>query len=95
MYDRFPYIPVSSASECVCGWEPITDELRRHSGSDRRVLCVECYPGVFVNEAQDWLTRLLKPSLVIPTDDLLIPPADLNRRAASTLTEDPVFGVMK
>jgi mannose-6-phosphate isomerase class I len=94
MYDRFPYIPVSSASECVCGWEPITEELRRHSGSDRRVLCVECYPGVFVNEAQDWLTRLLKPSLVIPTDDLLIPPADLNRRVASTLTEDPVFGVM-
>jgi len=49
---------------------------------------------VFVEEVCHWLTVLLKPSVVISTEDLLLPSAELERRAAPILTDDPVFGVM-
>jgi mannose-6-phosphate isomerase class I len=95
MYDSNPYIPVSSdGSECRSGWEAIADSLRNSPGRERRTLCVECYPGVFVNEVRDRLTALLKPRRVISTEDLLLAPEELDRRVAPMLTDDPVFGVM-
>ena len=94
MYDKHPYIRVSDDDICLCGWEAIAKELCRSLGDQRRVLCVECYPGVFVEEVRHWLTVLLKPSLVISTEDLLLPPAELDRRVSPILTDDPVFGVM-
>src|SRR5580698_3120060 len=95
MYDSNPYIPVSSdGSECRSGWEAIADSLRNSPGGEQRILCVECYPGVFVNEVRDRLAALLKPCRVISTEDLLLTPEDLDRRVAPMLTDDPVFGVM-
>lgn len=94
MYDKNPYIHVSHRDACLCGWEAIANALCERLGSNRRVLCVECYPGVFVKDVMHWLTALLKPSLAISTEDLLLPSAELNRRLAPILTDDPVFGVM-
>jgi mannose-6-phosphate isomerase class I len=94
MYDKHPYIRVSDDDICRCGWENIAKELRWPLSEGRRVLCVECYPGVFVANVCHWLTALLKPSLVISTGDLLLPPAELDQRVLPILTDDPVFGVM-
>ena len=94
MYDKYPYLRVSAANACLCGWEAIAKVLCECLRSQRRVLCVECYPGVFVNDVRHWLTALLKPSLVISTEDLLLPSDELNRRVAPILTDDPVFGIM-
>jgi mannose-6-phosphate isomerase class I len=94
MYDKHPYIPVADAEACLCGWKPIADALSDALASKRRAVCVECYPGVLVDDVRYWLATLLNPSLVISTEDLLLPPAELNRRAAPILTDDPVFGIM-
>jgi mannose-6-phosphate isomerase class I len=95
MYDSQPYIPVSpNGEECRKGWEAIAVALRERLGGDRRIVCVECYPGVFVNEVRDRLTALLQPRHVIATEDLLLTPAQLNERVGPLLTDDPVFGVM-
>jgi mannose-6-phosphate isomerase class I len=94
MYDRHPYVSVSNGDLCLCGWETITQELRKTLGGERWVLCVECYPGVFVTEICAQLTALLGPSLIISTEDLLLPPAELDLRVAPILTDDPVFGLM-
>lgn len=94
MYDKHPYIRVSDDDICLCGWETIANALCEPLSNQRRVLCVECYPGVFVNEVRHWLTALLKPSLVISTEALLLPPAELDQLVAPILTDDPVFGVM-
>jgi mannose-6-phosphate isomerase class I len=94
MYDKFPYIPVSETEACSCGWEAIGHSLREFLGEARRVLCVECYPGVFVEEVSRRLTATLQPSLVISTEDILLSPDELDRRVASVLTDDPVFGLM-
>ena len=94
MYDSHPYIRVSYDDLCLSGWEEIANALCGALGDQRWVLCVECYPGVFVKEVCAQLTALLEPSLVISTEDLLRPPAELDRRLAPILTDDPVFGVM-
>ena len=94
MYDKYPYIEVGQAAECLCGWEAIGDALSEDSAGPRRVLCVECYPGVFVEDVSRWLTALLNPFVVISTEDLLLSSAELERRVAPILTDDPVFGVM-
>src|ERR1700723_3564327 len=95
MYDSQPYIPVSpNGEECRKGWEALAVALRERLGGDRRIVCVECYPGVFVDEVRDRLTASLQPRYVIVTEDLLLTPAQLNERVGPLLTDDPVFGVM-
>jgi mannose-6-phosphate isomerase class I len=95
MYDREPYIPVSSdRDQCRKGWEAIGHLLREFLTGDRRVACVECYPGVFVDDVRDRMTAIFTPSLIISTENLFLSPTELDRRMASMLTDDPVFGVM-
>jgi mannose-6-phosphate isomerase class I len=95
MYDKQPFIPVScSGADCLEGWEAIAAALREAANSERRVLCIECYPGVFVDEVRDRLATNLAPARILATENLLLSPADLNRLVAPLLTEDPVFGIM-
>lgn len=94
MYDKHPYIRVSEDDICLSGWEPIANALRGSLGNQPRALCVECYPGVFVKDICNRLKALLRPCIVVSTEDLLLPPAELDRRVAPILTDDPVFGVM-
>ena len=96
MYDSCPFISVSTnAAGCCKGWEEIGHALRESLGSsERRIVCVECYPGVFVNEVRDRLSFFLKPLRAISTDSLFLDSTDLNRRVDPMLTDDPVFGVM-
>src|ERR1700739_4476054 len=95
MYDSQPYIPVSAnGEEGRKGWEAIAVAFRERLGAERRIVCVECYPGVFVNEVRDRLTALLQPRHVIATEELLLTPDELNERVGPLLTDDPVFGVM-
>lgn len=94
MYDKHPYVRVSHSDACLCGWDAIGGALCEWLGSQRRALCVECYPGVFVRDVCRQLTSLLKPSFVVSTEDLLLPPSELERRFAPILTDDPVFGIM-
>jgi mannose-6-phosphate isomerase class I len=95
MYDSRPYVPVSSHPEdCRVGWDSIAHALRESLHSKRSIVCIECYPGVLVHDVCEQLVALLKPSLLISTEDLLLAPASLNERVAPMLTDDPVFGVM-
>lgn len=95
MYDSRPYVPVSSHPEdCRVGWDSIAHALRESLNSRRSIVCIECYPGVLVHDVCEQLAALLKPSLLISTENLLLAPAILNERVAPMLTDDPVFGVM-
>jgi mannose-6-phosphate isomerase class I len=95
MYDKRPYIPVSPKSDdCRTGWNAIGCWLRQHLAGERQIICVECYPGVFVEEVHDQMAAIFSPSLIIATDQLLLSPAELDQRVAPMLTDDPVFGVM-
>src|SRR5579883_1192621 len=98
MYDRFPFVPAGSADECSIGWQQIADRIASTLSAlpttQSAILCVECYPGVFLEEVQSGLVSRLGIASCIRTEDLLLSPAALEKRLAPFLTDDPVFGRM-
>jgi mannose-6-phosphate isomerase class I len=93
MYDKAPYIPVSSSSsECRTGWDAIAAELSRNVSGSRAVVCVECYPGVFIRELCSIFRAALQPSLLVCTEDCFLSSGEIQRRVQPWLTDDPVFG---
>ena len=53
MYDRAPFIATGEQKECLAGWSAITSVLREEPGP----LCIECYPGVLLDEVQHALAE--------------------------------------
>src|SRR5882762_10481624 len=89
MYDKFPFVPAGDASECSAGWQQIADRIAQPA-----ILCVECYPGIFLNEVHNGLASRLTIAYTIFTEELLLEPAEIERKLAPYLTDDPVFGRM-
>lgn len=89
MYDKTPFIQVGTEDECLSGWDAIVSALRTTEASP---ICIECYPGVFVDEIEQAITTHLPGWRVISTADALLPESIIRQRFAEQLTEDPVFG---
>jgi mannose-6-phosphate isomerase class I len=89
MYERMPYVATGDESECLADWVAIADTLR---ASTDDVLCIECYPGVFVDEIEKALATRLTAWKVFRAEHALLSPAELRERFDPQLTEDPVFG---
>jgi mannose-6-phosphate isomerase class I len=95
LYDRFPHIPVTQdAGACTEGWQEILARLQAAIPSPRGLLCVECYPGVFVEELVHALEAGLKPALVLRAEEALRDPDEIENLLRPLLTDDPVFGQM-
>jgi hypothetical protein len=93
-YDKRPFVQASAnEQECKAGWTEIGAQLRAMAGAGRRVICVDCYPGIFVDDVVAGLGAQLGPSSVIRTQDLLKTPAEIERLTKPFLgDDDPVFG---
>lgn len=91
MYDKLPFIQAGADEECLSGWEAITGALRSTAPGP---ICIECYPGVFVNEIKDALAAHLRDWHVVLTSNALLPEPIILERFAEQLTDDPVFGRM-
>jgi mannose-6-phosphate isomerase class I len=93
-YDKFPIVKIRpTAKDCQVGWSPILERLRRAIGSGRRVVCVECYPGIR-EEAEQAVIQGLSCSSVIATRSLLKSAREIDAMLAPYLGDDPVFGRM-
>jgi len=93
-YDKAPYVAVSpDDARCSLGWADVTGRLGAALSGRRPVLCVEGYPGVFVNEVARAL-EALRPALLLRAEDALRPPEEIRRMLRPHLTDDPVFGRM-
>ena len=69
-YDKYPFIPSGSGEDCAVNFDAISSQLARH-----RLICVECYPGVFVEELERELAKRLNVAVGISCPGLLqIPP---------------------
>ena len=91
-YDKFPVVDSGwSEQECAVGWEAIARQLR---AAEPAVLCVECYPGVFVEEVERALAAELHPAAVFRTSDCFRPEEELAAWLHPFVTDDPVFGRM-
>ena len=91
-YDKQATIPISStADDCAVGWESVLDRLLADAP---RVLCVECYPGVQVEELERRVKRAFEPAHVFRSSEILKSPEEVERMVSPFLTDDPVFGRM-
>jgi mannose-6-phosphate isomerase class I len=90
MYDRAPFIAAGEREECLAGWSAIASVLREAPGP----ICIECYPGVFLDEVQRARAEYMPEWRVILSGDALLPEPALEARFAELLTDDPVFGRM-
>ena len=91
-HDKYPTIPITpSSSDCTVGWESVLEHL---GGCKPGVLCVECYPGVHVEEIELAIVSSLRPSQVFRSSEAMKPASDLEKMLSPFFTEDPVFGRM-
>lgn len=90
MYDKIPFVEAGTPEECLSGWQSIASTLRQYSG----IVCIECYPGVLLNEIQQAVVTHLPGWRMVLAQDALLPESALEQRFAEMLTDDPVFGRM-
>jgi len=90
-YDKRPAVSVSSSKGCAVGWPAVMEWLR---SCKTGVLCVECYPGAFIEEIEQAVARSLRPCQVFRTSECMKTPPELEVMLAPYLSDDPVFGRM-
>jgi len=88
-YDKFPFVAAGQRDECVVGWDAIALQL-----AGARVVCVECYPGVRMEDLQSALVERLQPGTVLCASDGYKSVAEIRAMLAPHLGEDRVFGRM-
>jgi len=94
-FRRFPSIQINGydnavATDCNAICSQISILCQNNA---KTVIVAECYPGVDQNE----LKRLFSPLKIntfIHSDDLALPPAEIDAKIKRELTDDPVFGIM-
>jgi mannose-6-phosphate isomerase class I len=92
-YDKFPAVAAGAAEECSAGWEAIAARLAPQL-EQRRVLCVECYPGVFVRQVMQELCPRLDLLAVFLSEECLKTPQEVHAMVDPLLGTDRVFGRM-
>ena len=95
-YDKAPFISVTERnSDCSVGWKEITQCLAAALPGRRSILCVECYPGVLLDEVEAALQQQLSPALVIRSASCFKSPEEVGALVQPYLgSDDPVFGRM-
>lgn len=95
-YDKFPAIRMDESlwSDCTVGWDAILNRIERQLGTQgRRVLVVECYPGVEIEELTLRL-RTLHPGLLVASSQAMLTPVQIGERLKEDITDDELFGFM-
>ena len=76
-YDKFPYCDSGlPADACAVGWDAILARISTIS-TTQWTLCVETYPGTFIDEIESEITTRLDPSIVIRASDAYWPSSRL------------------
>src|SRR5215831_832278 len=95
MYDKFPYIRVSDdEADCSLGWSEIGAAIRHRITSQETTICVECYPGTFLDSIVKGLSAELAPSQVLVADSCYLQAEEIESKFRKFITDDPVFGRM-
>lgn len=93
-FDKTPKVQITGHG-CYAGWGVISATLLRelsHINNNRKIVVVECYPGVYLNEIASNFTQLLRPSLVINAGEAMYDEATIAAMVQPFVTDDPVFG---
>lgn len=95
-YDKYPFIPVTQrAEDCASGWLEV---MRRIAAAmpttEKALVCVECYPGVFVDDIHRAVRDAFPAAFIIRSEEYFKSPAEIEALVGRELTDDPVFGLL-
>jgi len=99
MGNTFNKIPVVSVkgkeNDSFSGWESIglvfQDALKNR---EKRIITVETYQGVYLEEVKSQFTRILSPDFIIDTSQLLRSEEEIRTLTQPDVTDDRVFGYL-
>lgn len=95
-YDRYPTIRVPAADGgCDSGWDAIFARIAAAvpAGSPRKILCFECYTGVFAAEIIGAARRFLPDPEIVESGDAFLPEDEIRGLIAPFAGgDDPLFG---
>ncbi|MBT2621713.1 class I mannose-6-phosphate isomerase [Chryseobacterium sp. ISL-6] len=87
-FNKFPVVEIQD-HHCMAGWENIAEQLKRDIP---KIIAVECYPGVFVEEIITSLQKFLNPQLLVNTQQAMKSEHEIAAMVQPYVTDDPVFG---
>ena len=93
-YNKTPYYSIPG--KIYSGWNNILEELKiklKNIQSNKVVLVVECYQGVYHNELIQEL-NLLNPDIFIQSEDGFLSEDDILKLTFPYVTDDAIFGYM-
>ncbi len=97
-YDKAPETHVKGFDDHAWdGMSAITLKLQNHIDHDqqqRRIVALECYPGVVESEIVPSLCEALNPIHVLNVAELYLSQKEVEQKIARNLTEDRVRGIM-
>ncbi|MGN0983591.1 MAG: class I mannose-6-phosphate isomerase [Gemmiger sp.] len=97
-YDKQPCVAAKGFGNdhAFAGYDAIAKELARHfRNQKKKILVIDCYPGVRVQELKEGLIDKLPASLVVYSDEEAFEaPAFVNETIRDHMTDDRVFGIM-
>lgn len=94
-FRRFPSIKITGHANAVAtDYNAIRTRLSDCcQNRQKTVIVAECYPGADQEELKTLLT-LPQTEMVIHSDDLALPPEEIDAQIQRDITDDPVFGIM-
>ncbi|WP_034912186.1 class I mannose-6-phosphate isomerase [Erwinia sp. 9145] len=96
-YDKYPEVRIKGFNHHACrGWSATRQRLRDQLAqcSAKRVLVIDCYPGVRLDEIVTQLIAHLDPVLIINVEEARKDETSLSELLAFNLTDDRVFGLL-
>lgn len=96
-YDTKPKVKIKDFDLAVSGYEEIVREIKHtlHGiKKERKVVVIECYPGVRYDELEKFLIQKLNFHFNLNADSYFMDTETINEKISSVLTDDRVFGIM-
>ena len=95
MYDKTPYLQVTEQdTDCTQGWPAVAEVIRCSLPAGAGLVCIECYPGVILDELSSSLQKELGPHRQLFAEDWYLSSDEIDKLVDPYLSDDPVFGRM-
>ena len=96
-YDLHPFVAVTEdASLCTEGWDAVLDTIRKHTQANQgSTVVLECYPGVMLDPIVSRLQVAFPEATIAEAAAAYKSSAALLEMLHASLTDDPVFAVMR
>jgi mannose-6-phosphate isomerase class I len=93
-FDKFPNIKVYGHA-CIAGWKNIANTLKVEIDkiqTNKKILVVECYHGVYIEEIASNLKASFPSALLIDATSAIRSKEEIEKLVYPFVTDDPVFG---